>query len=59
MARQNGSANGHVVANGQAKMNEMLEKVNSEIEKQENIFLFIPNIIGAGNSPVSNLACPC
>ena len=39
-------ANGHALANGQAKLNGTIEKVEKTIYKQENIFVFIPNIIG-------------
>ncbi|KAL9617581.1 MAG: hypothetical protein Q9160_007651 [Pyrenula sp. 1 TL-2023] len=35
-----------IVANGSAKMNGTLKKMESVIEPTENIFLFIPNLIG-------------
>jgi hypothetical protein len=41
-------ANGGL-ANGHAKMNGAVKKIESETPKQENIFLFIPNIIGMSN----------
>ncbi|KAK5462672.1 phosphatidylinositol synthase 1 (CDP-alcohol phosphatidyltransferase1) [Exophiala xenobiotica] len=40
------SPNGHVLPNGHTKMNGTLEKSESDIYEDENIFLFIPNIIG-------------
>ncbi|KIW54304.1 hypothetical protein PV05_06671 [Exophiala xenobiotica] len=40
------SPNGHVLTNGHTKMNGTLEKSESDIYEDENIFLFIPNIIG-------------
>lgn len=36
--------------NGHAKINGAVGKIHHDIEKQENIFLFIPNIIGASSS---------
>jgi len=33
-------------ANGHVKMNGGLEKTESEVYKEENIFLFVPNLIG-------------
>lgn len=38
--------NGHALANGRAKLNGTVNKVDKAIYKQENIFVFIPNIIG-------------
>ena len=38
--------NGHLTASGRPKMNGALEKMESEIQKEENIFLFVPNLIG-------------
>jgi hypothetical protein len=36
-----------VLANGKAKMNGMgVDKIDKSMEKDENIFLFIPNVIG-------------
>ena len=40
------NSNGHALANGHAKMNGAIEQVEMKLQKQENIFLFIPNIIG-------------
>jgi hypothetical protein len=40
---------GEILANGHAKLNGTIEKVEKEIYKQENIFIFIPNIIGRPN----------
>ncbi|KKY14901.1 putative cdp-diacylglycerol-inositol 3-phosphatidyltransferase pis [Phaeomoniella chlamydospora] len=40
--------NGQALANGAAKMNGALKEADAKIEKTENIFLFIPNIIGYG-----------
>lgn len=40
------NGNGDLLANGQAKMNGTLERLDSEIKSQENIFLFLPNLIG-------------
>jgi hypothetical protein len=37
---------GPILANGHAKLNGTIEKVEKEVYKQENIFIFIPNIIG-------------
>jgi hypothetical protein len=39
-------ANGEALANGHAIIGETLQKMDSNIQKQENIFLFIPNLIG-------------
>ena len=39
-------ANGKALANGHAIMGETLQKIESNIQNQENIFLFIPNLIG-------------
>jgi hypothetical protein len=54
MARSNGTVkeNGHAVApaNGHARPNGTIEttkKTEEDIYEEENIFLFIPNIIGA------------
>lgn len=35
-----------VMANGKPKMNGTVGKTNDRIEIKENIFLFIPNVIG-------------
>lgn len=39
-----------VLENGAAKMNGSLDAIAPIVEKQENIFLFIPNIIGIASS---------
>ena len=39
-------ANGEALANGHAIVGETLQKIESNIQNQENIFLFIPNLIG-------------
>lgn len=39
-------SNGHVLANGNAKLTQVVEKIEEDIYQEENIFLFIPNIIG-------------
>lgn len=49
--QQRGMENGHIangvaLSNGHAIVGEALQKIGSNIQKQENIFLFIPNIIG-------------
>ena len=53
--RQRGMENGHVangealanvLVNGHAIFGETLQKIESNIQEQENIFLFIPNLIG-------------
>ena len=38
------------VVNGHAKINGAVGKIHHDIEKQENIFLFIPNVIGTSSS---------
>lgn len=38
-----------ILANGHAKLNGSIVKVEKEIYKQENIFIFVPNIIGGLN----------
>jgi hypothetical protein len=43
---------GEVLANGHAMVGEALQKIDSHIQEQENIFLFIPNIIGKHFSAV-------
>ena len=35
-----------VMANGKPKMNGTVGKMDERIEKEENIFLFVPNVIG-------------
>ena len=45
MGKKN-EGNGHLMANGQPKMNGALDEVGNETEKEENIFLFVPNLIG-------------
>jgi hypothetical protein len=35
-----------VLGNGTTKMNGSISKMDQRIEKEENIFLFIPNVIG-------------
>ena len=49
--RQRGMENGHVangqaLANGHAIFGETLQKIESNMQEQENIFLFVPNLIG-------------
>jgi hypothetical protein len=39
-------ANSPTLPNGHAKLNGTIEKAEKEVYKQENIFIFIPNIIG-------------
>jgi len=40
-------SNGHVLPNGKGKANQVVEKLEEEdVYQEENIFLFIPNIIG-------------
>ncbi|KAK5050059.1 hypothetical protein LTR84_004179 [Exophiala bonariae] len=39
-------SNGHVLPNGNAKLNQVVEKIEEDIYQEENIFLFLPNIIG-------------
>jgi hypothetical protein len=41
------------MVNGDEKLNGKLEKIHTGIEKQENIFLFIPNLIGKSSSSLS------
>ena len=48
------SPNGHALPNGHTKMNGTLEKSEADIYEDENIFLFIPNIIGT--LPISFVA---
>jgi hypothetical protein len=43
------AASGEILANSHAKLNGTIEKVKNEIYKQENIFIFVPNIIGRSN----------
>ena len=40
------TANGDNLSNGHAKPNGTIAKVGKTIYKQENIFVFIPNLIG-------------
>lgn len=35
-----------LLVNGHAKMNGVIDKLDMELQRQENIFLFVPNIIG-------------
>ncbi|KAJ9644279.1 phosphatidylinositol synthase 1 (CDP-alcohol phosphatidyltransferase1) [Knufia peltigerae] len=44
--KRKSSPNGHALPNGEAKVSESLEKLESDIYEEENIFLFIPNLIG-------------
>lgn len=39
-------SNGHVLPNGNTKLNQVVEKIEEDIYQSENIFLFLPNIIG-------------
>lgn len=39
-------SNGHVLPNGKPTLNQVVEKIEEDIYQEENIFLFIPNIIG-------------
>lgn len=43
--------NGSVLANGHAKLTQVVEQIEEEIYEEENIFLFIPNVIGMLPSP--------
>lgn len=38
-----------VLANGRPQMNGTVGKIDERIEREENIFLFIPNVIGWSN----------
>jgi hypothetical protein len=40
------TANGDILTNGHAKLNGTIARVEKTIYKQENIFVFIPNLIG-------------
>jgi hypothetical protein len=40
-----------LLVNGSAKMNGTVDKIDRIFEKQENIFLFIPNVIGRSSTP--------
>jgi hypothetical protein len=44
-------SNGHALANGNAKLTQVVEKIEEDIYQEENIFLFIPNIIGEITNP--------
>lgn len=44
--KRKSSPNGHALPNGEAKVSGALEKLESDIYEEENIFLFIPNLIG-------------
>jgi hypothetical protein len=49
MMGQDPAASGEILANGYAKLNGTIKKVEKEMYKQENIFIFVPNIIGRSN----------
>jgi len=40
------TGNGDILANGHAKLNGTIARAEKTIYKQENIFVFIPNLIG-------------
>jgi hypothetical protein len=46
MAKKQHQGNAHLLANGHAELNGAVEKIEAQIYEEENIFLFIPNIIG-------------
>jgi hypothetical protein len=45
------TASSEILANGHVKLNGTFEKAEKEIYQQENIFIFVPNIIG-GSDPL-------
>ena len=46
MMQTDSATDGDILANGSAKSNGTIGKVKKGAYKQENIFLFIPNLIG-------------
>ena len=46
MMEAESTANGDILANGHAKLNGTIARAEKTIYKQENIFVFIPNLIG-------------
>ena len=46
MMEAESSANGDILANGHAKLNGTITRAEKTTYKQENIFVFIPNLIG-------------
>lgn len=40
------TVNGDILTNGHAKLNGTIARVEKTIYKQENIFVFVPNLIG-------------
>lgn len=45
MAEEPGS-NGRILANGHTKLSQVVGEIEDEIYQEENIFLFLPNLIG-------------
>ena len=35
-----------LLANGHAKLNQVVQQIEEDIYQEENIFLFLPNVIG-------------
>jgi hypothetical protein len=46
MKEAESTADGDILANGHAKPNGTIARAEKQIYKQENIFVFIPNLIG-------------
>jgi hypothetical protein len=46
MMEAESTANGDILANGHAKLNGTITRAEKTTYKQENIFVFIPNLIG-------------
>lgn len=48
-----------LLANGHAKVDATLEKLEAEIVEEENIFLFIPNLIGVSETLCAKRLSAC